>query len=190
MLLPFVSCQYWNVRFLPIIVLFYKVYLKNLDICLQWIISRFWSKKLLEGSSPFLRVLFFFNVSNVFGGGFEVVRESLQSLPHDMYSLYRLISLGISDLVDRSSSVLPIIWRRFFLMTLDFPQLLRMKGDPKLSNGLLHSVSGSLLPDFFPPCLMTDKASTGFWLSQRLPMFLGFSKVLRRNAPRLWTKSR
>ena len=47
---------------------FYKVYLNTLDICLRWILSYVWYGRYLEGSALFLRVLFFFDVSNVFGG--------------------------------------------------------------------------------------------------------------------------
>ena len=53
----------------------YKVYLNTLDIFLRWILSHVRSGKSLEGSALFLRVLFL-GVSDVFGGGSEVVSES------------------------------------------------------------------------------------------------------------------
>ena len=109
MLLPFFFCQDWHGRLLPIIVLFYKVYINTLDICLHWLFSRVRSGQSLEGSAPFLRFFFFFGVSDVFGGGSEVVRESFQSLPRELAYLYRPISLGISTLVSGSLSVLPLV---------------------------------------------------------------------------------
>ena len=106
---PVFFCQDWHGRLLPIIVLFYKVYINTLDICLHWLFSRVRSGQSLEGSAPFLRFFFFFGVSDVFGGGSEVVRESFQSLPRELAYLYRPISLGISTLVSGSLSVLPLV---------------------------------------------------------------------------------
>ena len=51
----------------------FKVYSNNLDICLRWILSWARSGKPLEGSTPFLRVLWLLNVSDVFGVGSKVV---------------------------------------------------------------------------------------------------------------------
>ena len=75
LLLPFGYWQYWHGWILPNIC-FYKVYLNTLDSCLHWLLSHLQSGKSIEGSAPFLRVLLFFDVSNIFRGGFEVVRES------------------------------------------------------------------------------------------------------------------
>ena len=119
MLLPFFSFQDWHGRLLPIIVFFYKVYLNTLDICLILLLSRVQSGKLLEGSAPFLRVLFFFDVSDVFEGVSEVVRKYFQLLPRKMDYLFCPISLRVSALVAGSLSVLPLVWWCLFLGDFD-----------------------------------------------------------------------
>ena len=53
------------------------------------------------------------------------------------------------------------------------PQFPMMKGAPKFSEGLLCSISRSLLTAFLFPCLMTEKVSTCFRSSQSFPIFLG-----------------
>ena len=121
MLLPFVSCQYWHVRFLPVIVLFYKVYLENLDIFLCWLLSCVRFGQCLEVSALLLMILFFLKISDVFGGGSEVVSESFQFLPRDLASLYCPIYSGISALDSGSSTFWPLIWRRSFWGILIIP---------------------------------------------------------------------
>ena len=54
------------------------------------------------------------------------------------------------------------------------PQFPMMKGDLKFLEGLLCSVSRSLIPDFFPPRIITKKVSTGFRYSIMFPILLGF----------------
>ena len=54
-------------------------------------------------------VIFFFDVSDIFRGGYKVVRESFQSLPRDLGYMYRPISSDISALDAGYSSVLPLV---------------------------------------------------------------------------------
>ena len=118
---------------------FYEMNSNTLDIFLHFLLSRFRSQ-LLELSDPLLRVLFSFNVSDVFGGGSEVVRKFSQSLPRDLVSLFHPISSGISDIHSGSSSVLPLVWRRLFLGDLDHPKVLPDSwGFSKFWVGLLHN---------------------------------------------------
>ena len=50
------------------------MYLNNLDVCSHWVLRRALFGNLLEGSALFLGVPFLLlNVSEVFGGGYEVV---------------------------------------------------------------------------------------------------------------------
>ena len=67
-----------TVGFPPIIYFFNKVSLNTLDIFFCWILSQVRSVKSLEGSAPTLRFIFSFDVSDVFGGGSEVVRKCSQ----------------------------------------------------------------------------------------------------------------
>ena len=57
-----------------------------------------------------------------------MVSEFSQSLPRELASLFRLISLGISDLVARSSIVLLLVWRCFFMGDLARPKVLPYSG--------------------------------------------------------------
>ena len=75
MILFFVSCQNWHGQPLPIIFYFYKVYLKTLDGFFSVFSAMYDLDIWLR--DPLLRVLLRLNVSNVIGGGFEVVRYSL-----------------------------------------------------------------------------------------------------------------
>ena len=73
--------------------LFYKVYLSTFYICLYWLLSHVRSRQSLEGSALFFRVLIFFDVSNIFGGGFRNVQQILPisparaglSVPYDLF---------------------------------------------------------------------------------------------------------
>ena len=65
----------WSGFHIPFVVYFYKFYLKTLDVCLRWLLSRVQYGHSLRGSAPILRVPFLFDVSDVFGGGSKVVRE-------------------------------------------------------------------------------------------------------------------
>ena len=103
-----------TVRFFPLFFL-NKVYLNTLFICLSWLLSRVQSGQSREGSAPFLGFLSLFDVSNIFEGGFEWVRDSFQLLLRDISYLSRTIFSGISSLVAGSLSVLPLVWWRFFL---------------------------------------------------------------------------
>ena len=53
--------------------IFYTVHSNTLGICLRWILGCVWSGQSIEGSAPFLRILWFLNVSDVFWGGSKVV---------------------------------------------------------------------------------------------------------------------
>ena len=127
-ILPFGIYQDWHSWILSTIFLFYKVYTSTLDMFLRWILICVWYGHSLEGSAPFLRVLFFFDVYEFLGGGSEVVREYFQSLLRNMASLSCPISLGISALISGYSIVLPLVWRRYFLCFLLVPKFPMMKG--------------------------------------------------------------
>ena len=112
----------------------------HLDICLLWILSRVWYGHLLEGSTPFLRVLLSFNVSDIFGGGSEVFRKFSQSILRELAFLFPLISSGISALAYGYSIVLPLVRKRFFLGALDHPKILPdFWGFPKFLAKLLRN---------------------------------------------------
>ena len=49
---------------------------QHLGLLFSWILGDVWSVQLLEGFAPFLRVLFFFDVSDIFREVSEVVRNS------------------------------------------------------------------------------------------------------------------
>ena len=153
-LLPFVSWQYWHGRLMPIF--FYKVYLNTLDICLPWLLSHVRSRRLIEGSAPFLRVFFFFGVSIVLGGGSGVVMEYFQSLPRKLAYLSRPISLGVSDLVYGSLSDLPLVWWRFFMGDLDFPSVPYDEINSKILRG-----TDSLRIGESSPCLLSPSSHDG-----------------------------
>ena len=89
------ACQYgpslgWSARwiFLPYIlhrfltqlvsahwfIYFYQLYSNTFYIFLRWLLICVWSVQSLEGCAPFLRDLWLFDVSNIFGGGSKVVR--------------------------------------------------------------------------------------------------------------------
>ena len=72
-LLPFVSCQDWNGWLSAYFIYFYKVYFITLDICFHWILCHVRYGHFLKGSALILRVLFYFDVSDIFGGVSEVV---------------------------------------------------------------------------------------------------------------------
>ena len=104
---------------------FLKKVIHTLYIFLLWILCHVRSGNLLEGSAPFLKVLILQNVSDVFRADSEVIRELLQSFLHELACLYRLISLGLFYFVSRSSTVWPLIWRRFF-QDLDHPKVINV----------------------------------------------------------------
>ena len=124
------------------LVYFYTVYSKTLDICLLCPLSRVWSGQLLEGSTTFLRVLFFLNVSDIFVGGSEVVRKSFQSSLRDLNWLFSSAwstdNLGGLRSCRRVSILLRSCLAGFFglLLLQKVPCFL---GGPKLSEGLLHA---------------------------------------------------
>ena len=67
-----------------------------------------------------------------------MVSKFSQSRPHELASLFCPIFSGISDFAAGSSSVLPLVWQRFFLGALDRPKVLPdSRGFPKFSEGLL-----------------------------------------------------
>ena len=69
--------------------------------------------------------------------GSEVVRKFSQLIPREMESLLCLISMRISAIAFGSSSVLPLVWQRFFLGDLDRPKVLPdSRGFPKFSKRL------------------------------------------------------
>ena len=111
----------WSGWHLTIDVYFYKVYLNTLDILFSWLLIRVRSGQSLKESAPILRVLFSFDVSDVFRGGSDMVSEFSQSLPRDLAYLFSPISSGISDLAYGSSSVLLLVWWLFFLGILIVP---------------------------------------------------------------------
>ena len=71
-------------------VYFYKVYYEILDICLCSIFRRVQSGYLLEVFTPFLRVFFSTNVSEVFGGSPKVISKSFRSFPRKLASLFSI----------------------------------------------------------------------------------------------------
>ena len=142
-----------TVGFYPLYFLFYNVYLNTLGICLRWLLRRVRSVQFLEGSTPFLMVLLFFDVSDIFRGVYKVVRDSLQSLSRNLASMYRSISLGIYALVSGSLSVLQIVWLHFSLGALACPSVSPWwKRYSKLLEKMLCFVLENILPALFVSC--------------------------------------
>ena len=127
-----------TVGYLPsLVVWLYKV-LHTLYICLRWLLSHVWSVHSLEGSAMFLRVLWFLNVSDVFGGGSKVVVKFYQSFPHGMACISRPISSGVFAIVTRSLAIWLLFWWHFFL-ALDCPKVPNfIGGSTKLSERLIR----------------------------------------------------
>ena len=151
MLLPFVSCQDWHGWLSAHYLFFNKVSLNTLDIFFCWILIQVRSGKSLEGSAPTLRFIFSFDVSDVFVGGSEVVREFSPSLPHELASLSHPTYSGLSALATGSDIYLLI--RRRSLWTLGRPKVLPdSQGFPKFPEGLLHDCYRR--PRKFGSCLL------------------------------------
>ena len=123
----------------------------HLGYFLRWILSRVQYGQSLKVSAPFLRVLLFFDFSDVFEGYFGVVREYFQSLPHEIDYLSRLIYSGISDLVYGSLSVLPLVCRSFFLGALACPSVLYNERGSKVIGGTAFLRIREYSPCLLPP---------------------------------------
>ena len=81
-LLPYVyTCLLEYMTYNDWVVYTYKVYSNTLDICLVWIRICIWYGHSFEGSVPILRVLSSLNVSDVFRGGFKLVRPFFLIFP-------------------------------------------------------------------------------------------------------------
>ena len=114
------------------------MYIATLDIYFHWLLRCVRSGKSLEGSAPILRVLFSFDVSDIFKGFYKVVSEFSQSIQHELLSILRSISSGTSALVAGSSSFLTIVWWCLFLGYLDHPRVIPDSlGFPKFSDELV-----------------------------------------------------
>ena len=137
----------------------------------------------LEGSSSFLRVIFFLHISHIFGGVSKVVRKLFQSLQHKLSSLSCPTSSSIYAFSVGSLTVSSLICQSSFWGFLLVPQLPTIKGAPNLSQGLIWSILGNLLPAFFVSLL--EKVSTGWLIVPKGSQFSwGFSKVLRGTTSR------
>ena len=126
------------------------MYLNALDIFFSWILSCVWSWQSLEESTPILRVILSFDVSNVFGGDSKAVRKfTLCTCVSCIES--HLTYFGVSALVPgsdilgdicsctviSSSTIRQIVWWSFF-RAID-PKVLPDSWDfPKFSWGLLR----------------------------------------------------
>ena len=136
-----------------------------MDICLRWLLSRVQYGILLKGPAPILRVLFFFDVSDIFGGGFEVVSEFYQPL-HTRWRLFSLKYLGGSPTlppvlrVSYRSSGGAYFWRIFIV-----PQFSLILGVFQSSwkdcFATAIDVPGSLVPAFYCSRLVTKKVLSG-----------------------------
>ena len=100
------------------------------------------------------------------------------------------IALGISDLVARSSSALPLVWWRFFLGDLACQKFPMMKGVPKSSEWPILSVSGSLLPALFFLVSWRRRSRQAFDHPKISKFYWGFSEFPGRNSPHLQVTSR
>ena len=130
-------------------VLFLFLYLNTLYICLRWILNRVLFKQLIEGSAPFLRFFLFFWCLWRFLRGFWIGQEMLSITPAwaVLYFLYKLFGYicsccrGFKCLSARLVSLLSV----GSYLSLNFPT---MKRSPNISEWMLCSVLGNLLPAF------------------------------------------
>ena len=135
-----------------------------MDICFLWIISRIRSGQSLEGSALILRILFSFDVSDVSGGGSEVVSEfsfcfRMSWLESHLTSSRVSALVADSDiirdlcysLVVGSLTFQTLVWRHFS-RALDTKGLPDYPGFPEFLEGLLHHYKQR--PGKFDSCLL------------------------------------
>ena len=118
-----------------------------------------------------------------------MVIDFFQFLLHEQDSISCLISSGISAIVSDSTSVLPLVWWRFFLEDLACPSFsLWWKGVQNFIREFFDLYQGI----FSLPSLYHDGEGINGLLdcTQRFPISWGFSKSLESTAPRLRATSR
>ena len=184
-LLPYVyTCLLEYMTYNDWVVYTYKVYSNTLDICLVWIRICIWYGHSFEGSVPILRVLSSLNVSDVFRGGFKLVRPFFWSFLHTLDCLSLPILSGVYNIVPRSSTIWPSSGGAS-VGSCFLPQLRMTTGAPKVLEGLLCSVPRNMLPALFFPCLMAEKVLTGcfpylrqdFWFSRISSCFMRKERI-------------
>ena len=134
------------------------MYSNTSDMRLRWRLSCVRSEKSLEG---FALLLGSFFVSNMLGGGSEVVNFFLWLFLCNLSCLSRTISTGVSTLVVGLLAVCTFVRQRLYGLLL-VPQFPVMTRAPKFLDRTVLQRSGKFLPAFCFPHLVMEKVFTGF----------------------------